>query len=63
MKMTGTVWVKLLRSYCRGIAIGQHHIRLIIQQLADSGSHPSGVARPPLIVNLKSSSNRPAQFL
>ena len=54
---------QLLRcSFC-SIAVSQHHIRRLAQQLRGGGAHPIGVARPPVIIDLKISADSPAELL
>ena len=62
MKMTGTVLLAC-RIVCRRSAIGQDHVRRLLQQMGCGGSCPICVAEAPLIIDLKIAANDPAELL
>jgi hypothetical protein len=51
---------RLLRGLYRRIAIGQHHVRRLAQHLRNGRPHPIGVARAPVKIDLKTSTQPPA---
>jgi hypothetical protein len=54
---------RLLRRFRRGVAVGEHHIRRLTQYPHNRRSHPIGVTRAPVIIDLKISTDRPADLL